>query len=202
MERDLDGLVKAFAAGMKAADARAPRAVNQRSGTPYQPGLGPHPEARTVALVMEEIASAAPDGFGEYRLGVPYAAGSQQKCDLCLGTAPQWSWAIEVKMIRMLGENGKPNDNLPTHILSPYPQHRSALTDCGKLLASALAGRKAILMFGYEYEGWPLEPLAAAFETLARRRVALGERRAAAVTGLLHPIHRCGAVLAWEIGAR
>lgn len=32
-----------------------------------------------------------------------------------------------------LGDNGKPNDNMIMHILSPYPDHRSALTDCSKL---------------------------------------------------------------------
>lgn len=56
------------------------------------------------------------------------ADGTRQACDLCLG-----------------------NDNLPTHILSPYPQHRSALTDCARLAASALGARKAILIFGYSY---------------------------------------------------
>jgi len=27
-----------------------------------------------------------------------------------------------------MGDNGKPNDNMLMHILSPYPAHRSALT--------------------------------------------------------------------------
>jgi hypothetical protein len=37
-------------------------------------------------------------------------------------------------MLRLMGDNGKPNDNMLMHILSPYPSHRSALTDCQKLL--------------------------------------------------------------------
>ena len=39
-------------------------------------------------------------------------------------------------MMRLMGDNGKPNDNILTHILSPYPAQRSAITDCRKLAAS------------------------------------------------------------------
>jgi hypothetical protein len=31
-------------------------------------------------------------------------------------------WAIEVKMLRLMGDNHKPNDNMLMHILSPYPR--------------------------------------------------------------------------------
>jgi hypothetical protein len=34
-----------------------------------------------------------------------------------------WGWAIEVKMLRLMGDNGKLNDNMVMHILSPYPAH-------------------------------------------------------------------------------
>jgi hypothetical protein len=49
---------------------------------------------------------------------------------VCLGGPAPWEWAIEVKMLRFMGDNGKLNDNIVMHILSPYPEHRSALTDC------------------------------------------------------------------------
>lgn len=58
-------------------------------------------------------------------------------------------------MLRMFGDNGKLNDNMLMHVLSPYPAHRSALTDCQKLVRSALPGRKAIVVFGYGYNDWP-----------------------------------------------
>jgi len=45
-----------------------------------------------------------------------------------------------VKMLRLMGDNSKPNDNMLMHILSPYPSHRSALTDCQKLAASGFQG--------------------------------------------------------------
>ena len=53
-------------------------------------------------------------------------------------------------MLRLMGDNGKPNDNMLMHILSPYPKDRSALTDCAKLLGSGLVGRKAIVIYGFD----------------------------------------------------
>jgi hypothetical protein len=79
-------------------------------------------------------------------------------------------------MLRLLGDNGKPNDNILMHILSPYPAHRSAVTDTEKLLASGLSGRKAIVIYAYEYPKWPTLPAILAFERLATARVVLSCR--------------------------
>jgi hypothetical protein len=53
---DLDGaaLAQDFAEGMMRADARAP------TWGSYRPGLGPHTEVQTVALVMAELARTHP----------------------------------------------------------------------------------------------------------------------------------------------
>lgn len=85
------------------------------------------------------------------------------------------------------------------HILSPYPAHRSAVTDCKKLMASGFSARKGILIFGYESEEWPLRPAIDAFEALGSRAVALGPGAEAGFDGLMHPVHRSGAVFAWEL---
>jgi hypothetical protein len=76
-------------------------------------------------------------------------------------------------MLRLMGDNGKPNDNMLTHILSPYPSHRSALTDCQKLAASGFSGSLAVLIYGYDYDALPMEPAVEAFEQLAEHRVRL-----------------------------
>lgn len=194
-ELELEGFVADFALGMEKADARRPQQVSSRTGKAYQPGLGPHTEAKTVDLVMLELEATKPDVYLGYSTGVPYPGLSPVKrCDLVVGT-----WAVEAKMLRIMGDNGKPNDNMLMHILSPYPQHRSALTDCRKLGESSLGPRKAILIFGYEYEVWPMEPTITAFETLAAREVSLGNRRSASVERLVHPVHQQGAVFGWEI---
>jgi len=199
MTVQLAEFVTDFARGMESVDSRLPRAINQRSKVAFQPGIGPHTEIATVELVMDELAFTSAESYGHFRIGLPYEEGSRQKCDLALGKHPSWEWLIEVKMIRMLGDNAKPNDNLPTHILSPYRAHRSALTDCAKLESSGIAGRKAIVMYGYEPDEWPLDPLVSAFECLATHRVNLGRRLKASFDGLVHPVHRRGAVYAWEI---
>jgi hypothetical protein len=198
---DLATLVADFACGIALADRRRPQARKSRTGAIFQPGIGPHSEAETVRLVMAELRTLSPDRYGAYTLGVPYPEAPRQQCDLCLGTGPEWAWAIEVKMLRFLGDNGKLNDNILMHILSPYAEHRSALTDCDKLRSSGPHGRRAILIYGFDYDDWPLDPPIQAFEILARapspcpssryvtRRGSLATLRTPAPDGL--PVHGC-----------
>ncbi len=70
--------------------------------------------------------------YRDVRFDVPYPDKPRQKCDLLVARDGK-ALFIECKLLRVLGDNGKPNDNMLMHILSPYPQHRSALTDCEKL---------------------------------------------------------------------
>jgi hypothetical protein len=103
-----------------------------------------------------------------------------------------WEWVIEIKMMRLMRDNGKPNDNILMHILFSYPAHRSAVTDCRKLLDSGLAGRKTILIYGYDYDQWPIELAISAFEVLAIPEVWLSTRCNAKVSALTHPVHQEG----------
>ena len=200
MSVELERLVDDFAKALVAADAARPSATNVRSKTAFQQGIGPHSEAQTVKLVGAELERLEPTAYGHHlAYGVAYPKAPRQKCDLCIGSAPEWDWAVEIKMLRILGDNGKANDNILMHLLSPYPAHRSALTDCEKLAESSLGRRKAILIYGYEAAAWPLEPAIGAFEDLARARVSLGKRLAAEFRGLVHPVHSNGSVFAWEL---
>jgi hypothetical protein len=199
---DLKGLVRDIAACIKRIDERHPQATNARSGAPYQPGFGPHPESQAVALIAEELAHSATTDAARISVGVAYPGSRRQMCDLCLGTPPGWDWVIEVKMLRLMGDNGKPNDNMLMHILSPYPIHRSALTDCRKLVDSGFMGRKALLIYGFDYAELPMDPAIEAFELLAGKQVLLGARAESAYDRLVHPIHQRGRVFGWEISAR
>jgi hypothetical protein len=98
-----------------------------------------------------------------------------------------------------MGDNGKPNDNILMHILSPYPQDRSAVTDCSKLIDSGFSGRKAVVIYGYDYPEFSMDPAIQAFEILSRSTVQLGERAVASYDELVHPVHRTGRVFAWEV---
>jgi hypothetical protein len=197
---ELSDLIADIAASIKLIDARRPTAANARTGALYQPGIGPHPETQAVELIVRELAAMHPDRFADrLSTGVPYAEASRQKCDLCIGTPPGWDWVVEIKMLRLMGDNGKPNDNMLMHILSPYPADRSALTDCGKLLGSGLVGRKAIVIYGFDYPHRAMDPAIDAFETLAAKEVRLGPRVVGAYGSLVHPVHTSGRVFGWEI---
>jgi hypothetical protein len=191
----LADLVMDFAQAIQAVDAAAPVEA------PYRPGIGPFREPRAVELVMANLGATDPRRYGSRQLGVSYGAGTRQKCDICLGDPSSWEWAIEVKMLRLLGDNGRPNDNMVTHILSPYPAHNSALTDRTKLLASQLAFRKAILIYGFDYPRLPMDPVIDAFEVLGRRQVNLASPAVATFDGLIHPVHQRGRVFGWEVEA-
>ena len=198
---ELGRLVEDFAVAIRRADGRCPQAVGSRTGREYRPGIGPHTEDRTLRLVVGELVMLDV-AYVPHSFDVPYPGGARQRCDWCLGSPRCWDWAIEGKMLRLFGDNGKLNDNMLMHILSPYPAHRSALTDCSKLVASGLPGRKAIVIFGYDYDGWAMDPAIEAFETLASERVILSGRHEAAYDHLVHPVHQRGRVFAWEVERR
>jgi hypothetical protein len=196
---ELARVVANFAAAIQRADSRGLQAVGARTGRSYQPGIGPHTESQTLDLVINELV-ALDAAYAAHGMDIPYPDVPRQRCDWCLGSAPTWNWAIEAKMLRLFGDNGKLNDNMLMHVLSPYPEHRSALTDCSKLTRFTPARRRAILIFGYDYDHWPMDPAIEAFETLASVRVHLGSRQQADYAGLIHPVHQRGRVFAWEVG--
>ena len=191
---DLQEIVEEFAAAMTTADSRRPTAVSPRSGRVYRPGIGPDPEDRAVDLAMAELGTARPQWNWQLRACYP---GSKQTCDWLIGQPPEW--AVEIKMARPNGDNGKPDDTAIKDILSPYASDRSAVTDCVKLAESALDCRRAILIYGFDDARRPLEQMIAAFEMLAGARVRLGPRCQATLGEMVHPVHRTGRVCAWEI---
>ena len=208
MDITLDRLVLDFARGVERADAHGYQHTGQTRT--FAAGIGPHSEDRTVELVLAEMTDRDPESYGPSARHVPYEPGSRQECDLCLGEPPTWTWAIEVKLLRMLGDNGKEDPNMPKRILSPYPAHNSALTDTRKLAAGTLGHRRAILIVAYDYPNerrpsmrFRAEPMVDAFETLARSGpITLGPRQSARFEGLIHPHHREGFVFGWEVEPR
>ena len=200
--RNLEHIVTLFADGMSVVDAKRPVAHNARTKQPYQPGIGPHPEKLTTQLVTNEfVALDKTLHHNHVHLEYPYPGDRRAKCDFVIGHYEHPEWAIEVKMLRMLGDNNKPNDNILMHILSPYPNHRSALTDCEKLANTPIADRQAVLIYAYDYDNWPAEPALSAFEALARLRVHLGARVVHRTAKLIHPVHERAIVAGWEVSS-
>ena len=99
--------------------------------------------------------------------------------------------------MRKLRNNGDSEDHATGHISSPYPEDKSALTDIDKLRNSGLQGPKAILIYGFDYDAFPLETVINAFEKLAGSKIR--ERHAASFKGLVHPHHQRGMVYGWFV---
>jgi hypothetical protein len=193
---DLGQIVHDFAAGMEAADHRYPRAASHRDATRlYQAGIGQFSEDAAVAMSLAEMQATSGDAYavaGKRR----YPAG-RTVCDLAVGELPDW--AVEIKLARLGRDNGTYEDAAIKKILSPYPEDRSAVTDCQKLAGSGFAGRRAVLIYGFEDPGRPLMWLIEAFEAVAARVVSLGPREEAPLTHLVHPVFAAGYVYAWEV---
>ena len=195
---ELSTLVEDFAEAFMSADASAPGYVS-RTGRQYQPGLGPYAEDAAVRLILAAMRRDHPKRYGECGQQLRHPE-SRQACDLWIGNPVEW--AVEVKMARFFGDNARPDDTSLKDILSPYPAHRSALTDLTKLTTQGLPGRKALLIYGFDYPSMSLDPAIEAFETLAARTVATTSRVVHPLQRLVHPVHREGRVFGWEVLGR
>src|SRR4051794_26950771 len=140
MSIDLEGIVADFAGALVAVDATA---FNHKYNVP---GIGSFDETEIVAHVVSALQQRNPERYSNHRLEVVYP-DTVERCDLCLGVAPDWQWALEVKPVRFLRSNGDLEDTTIKRLLSPYDEDRSALSDCRKLAASRLGLRKAVLLY-------------------------------------------------------
>jgi hypothetical protein len=191
---ELSSVVLDFAAGLEAADALRPEWVS-RSGRAYAAGIGPHAEVRTVELVVDQMRASQGRRYGA--IGPVDYPHSRLKCDLGIGDPLEW--AIEVKMARAFGDNGKLDDIWLKDLLSPYPSDHSALSDASKLRASAFDCRMAILVYGFDYPTHPLEMALHALDVLLRDAVVVDSPISAEFADLVHAVHARGRVTAWEI---
>lgn len=181
---------------MTQVDSMCPQAVSLRSKRVFRAGIGPHAEDTAVRMTVERMRLTNADRYAHLLCGVPYP-GSKQKCDLAIGLPP--SFAAEVKMARLSGDNGKPDDTAIKDLLSPFPVDRSAVTDCVKLLSFGLSTSVAVIIYGFDDVRRPLMRALDAFERLAAGGVRLGERHTHALEGLTHPIFSSGLVAGWTV---
>jgi hypothetical protein len=192
---ELEQIVGDFAAGIEAADRRRPQATSNDGARLYKPGIGPFSEDAAVRLTLAEMRAAHGDAYAI--AGKRRYPSSRSECDLALGELPEW--AIEVKMARLGRDNGTYEDTTTKKILSPYPDDRSAVTDCRKLANSGFAGKRAVLIYGFNDPKRPIMRLIEAFEFIAARDVTLGPREEAPFSHLVHPVFTTGHVWAWEV---
>lgn len=196
---ELDKFVGDFAEAMARADSHRPQAKSSRSGRLYQPGIGPFGEDKAVDQTVDEMRRLFPGAYDDLRSRVLYP-GSRQRCDIVLGEPP--TWAIEIKMARFAGDNGKPDDMATKDLISPFDCDRSAVSDCAKLASSRIAPNCALVIYGFDDPLRALDVMVEAFEALARVRVTLGTRYSAPLQRLVHPVFASGRVFGWRVSPK
>lgn len=158
----------------------------------FQPGAGPYGEPQLIRGVVERLRARS-----EYR-----GIATRRTPDVLI---PQ-AWALEIKLARPFGDNGKEAENWSVNLLHPYRGNVSVLGDCLKLESWAGPERRAAIVVGYEHTPAQIElqTLFASFEAIAKTVIGIdiGPRLEAERTGLVHPVHQQLKVVAWEVRSR
>ena len=184
----LEKFVSEFAKSIKIADSRRPKVPKHPE---YGEGIGPFTENQTIKKVRAEF----PNDW-KFDSEVRYPS-SGKKCDLCIETPGQKLY-IEIKMLRLKRANEGIEDRNILQILSPNPKRQSALTDISKLRDSGFEGDKAIVIYGYDYDEYPMSCLVDCFEKWAGSQLQL-PRFSCNFDALVHPVHTRGQVHGWML---
>jgi hypothetical protein len=181
----LNKLAADFADALKAVDS------DQSAHKTFAPGIGPYGESEAVRAALSKLQATNQVLYS--------SAKTKRNPDLLI----PGQWAVEFKIARPFGDNGRPAEHWSENLLHPYAGNTSSLGDCLKLLSSGFDERKAVIIIGYEHTP-PLISLDAAisgFELLAREvmNLRLTTRIEHLRVGLLHAVHQQLRVFAYEI---
>jgi hypothetical protein len=154
----------------------------------FQPGIGPFGEPQLIKAIAVGLASKG------------YTCFVKQKPDLEIGPN---DWAVEFKLARPYGDNGREAENWSVNLLHPYAGNTSSIGDALKLKTLSNYHHKAVCVIGYEHDPAriSLDPLVSAFEKIAVEVVGilLGPRFEETRRGLVHPEHQIVRCFAWEV---
>lgn len=181
---ELAEVIDDITSGIVAVDA------SQKSFRAFKPGVGPYGEPQLVRLIAGQL-----NQLSNYH----GTARTKRYPDLLI----PGERAIEFKIARPFGDNGKEAENWSVNLLHPYPGNVSTIGDCYKLTNHAGPERRAIVVIGYEHvpPKIDLNPLVESFEVVAKRvsRFTLSSRIERRNDGLIHPVHQSVRVFAWEL---
>jgi hypothetical protein len=156
----------------------------------FQPGVGPFGEPQLVKLIATHL-----NQLPKYRRAVH----TKRNPDLLIPN----EWAVEFKITRPFGDNGKQAESWSVNLLHPYAGNVSTIGDCYKLARYRGSERRAVVVIGYEHvpPKVDLTVLVESFEAIARHvlRLTLSSRAEARHEGLIHPVHQSLRIFAWEV---
>ena len=153
----------------------------------FNSGVGPFGEPQIVGEIAKRLLTRG------------IAARTKRTPDLDL----QGEWAIEFKIVRPFGDNGKEAENWSVNLLHPYPGNVSLIGDAIKLHELDNYRHKGLLVIGYEHNPAKisLDPLIHSFELIATHvmKIALVERIEETREHLVHPEHETLRCIGWEL---
>jgi hypothetical protein len=157
----------------------------------FQAGVGPYGEPQLTKLLAQDMSALPRYSGGVIMKRTP---------DLLISE----HWAIEIKIVRPFGDNGKLAEDWSVNLLHPYLGNSSLLGDCLKLAAFPCPEQKAVLAICFEHDPpqVDLDVLVRSFEHIARNvlSIQLGRRQSALRSHLIHPVHQRLAVYGWQLG--
>ena len=153
----------------------------------YEPGIGPIGEPQLVKMIEAQLGSLGLSGK------------IQQTPDLVLCD----TWALEFKIVRPFGNNGKEAEGWSQNLLHPYPGNVSLIGDAYKLLKLNNFEHKCLFAIGYEHKSAKisLDPLLSSFELITEclMNIPLGQRVEETRKDLVHPEHQVLRCISWEL---
>ncbi|MBI5779687.1 MAG: hypothetical protein HZA49_09570 [Planctomycetes bacterium] len=180
---ELAEIIKNIADILKTHDSTNPRDEEKN----FKPGIGPLEETQIVQEIAKRLMEK----------GV--ASQIHQAPDLSIND----EWAIEFKLARPFGDNGKEAEHWSKKILHPYEGNKSLLGDCLKLMREKSYPKKAVIAIGYEHNPAKisLDPAIKAVEAVAAGvlDIKLSERIEEVRGDLVHPVHEVLRVIGWEV---
>ncbi len=155
----------------------------------FQPGIGPLGEPQLVRQICDRLNAME----GKYR------ARTRRTPDLEINEV----WAIEFKLVRPFGDNGREAENWSVNLLHPYEGNISLIGDAMKLVHLDGSYRKGLFAIGYEHATPKirLDPLVRSFELIMAdvMQISIGPRIEERREGLVHPEHQVVRCFAWEL---
>lgn len=178
---ELEAVVSALADIPQAFDTEAP--VHKH----FQAGIAPFGEPQLVGIIAQRLSAQG------------HAAKTQRTPDLRISE----EWALEFKIVRPFGDNGKEAEDWSVNMLHPYAGNVSLLGDAVKLRGLDGFLHKGLVVLGFEHQlsRISLDPLLDSFESIASRvmHIALTPRIEQKRGPLVHPEHQMLRCIGWEL---
>lgn len=161
------------------------------SGSPvhkvFRPGIGPFGEPQIVRVIADRLCKRG------------LTAATKRTPDLDI----EHQWAIEFKIVRPFGDNGKQAENWSVNMLHPYAGNTSLIGDAIKLAHLETYPNKGLFVIGFEHNPPKicLDPLLDSFEVIASQvmGIQLHRRSEEKRDGLVHSEHQVLRCVGWQL---